>query len=96
LVYADDVNILGGSIHTIKKNTEALVVIGKETGLEVDDESTKYMIMSRGQNAVRSHNMKTVNSSFEKVEDFIFLGAILKNKNFIQEGIKRRLKPGNV
>jgi hypothetical protein len=26
LVYADDVRILGGSIHTIKKNAEALVV----------------------------------------------------------------------
>ena len=35
LVYADDVNILGGSVDTIKKNTEALVVASKETGLEV-------------------------------------------------------------
>ena len=26
LVYADDVNILGGSIHTVKENVEALVV----------------------------------------------------------------------
>ena len=26
LVYADDVNILGGSIHAVEKNTEALVV----------------------------------------------------------------------
>jgi len=25
LAYADDVNILGGSIHTLKENTEALV-----------------------------------------------------------------------
>jgi hypothetical protein len=25
-VYADDVNILGGSMHTVEKNTEALVV----------------------------------------------------------------------
>jgi len=34
LVYADDVNILGGSVHTIGKNTEALVIASKVTGLE--------------------------------------------------------------
>jgi hypothetical protein len=38
LVYADDVNIVGGGIHTIMKNTEALVFAGKETGLEVNAE----------------------------------------------------------
>jgi len=32
LVYADDVNILGGSIHTIKENAEALIVASKEIG----------------------------------------------------------------
>jgi len=46
LVYADDVNILGGSIHTIKENAEALVVAIKETGLEVNADKTKYMVMS--------------------------------------------------
>jgi hypothetical protein len=35
LVYADDVNILGRSIYTIQKNTEPVVVAGKEIGLEV-------------------------------------------------------------
>jgi hypothetical protein len=30
LVYADDVNILGGSVHTTKENAEALVVASKE------------------------------------------------------------------
>jgi len=40
LVYADDANILRGSVHTIKKNTETLVVASKETELEVNAEKT--------------------------------------------------------
>jgi len=46
LIYADDVNILGGSIHTIKENTEALIIVSKETGLEVNADETKYMVIS--------------------------------------------------
>jgi len=47
---------ISGSKHTKKKNTEALVFASKETGLEVTAEKTKYMGMSRDQNAGRSHN----------------------------------------
>jgi hypothetical protein len=47
LVYGDDVNILGGSVHTVKENAEALVVATKEIGLEVHADKTKYMVMSR-------------------------------------------------
>ena len=45
----------GGSVHTVEENAEALVVATKETGLEVNADKTKYMIMSRDQNAGRSH-----------------------------------------
>ena len=34
LAYTDGVNILGGSVHTVKKNAETLVAATKETGLE--------------------------------------------------------------
>ena len=34
------VNILGRSVYTIKKNTEALLDSSKETGLEVNAEKT--------------------------------------------------------
>jgi hypothetical protein len=57
LLYADDVSILGESVHAIKKNTEALAVASKEIGLEVK-------VMSGDQNAGQNHNIKIDNKSF--------------------------------
>ena len=95
LVYADDVNILGGSEHIIKENAEALILAGKKIGLEVNVDKTKYMVMSGDQNAGRSQNMRTDNRSFERVEEFKYLGKTLTNQNSIQEEIKSRLKLWN-
>jgi hypothetical protein len=64
VLYAAYVNILGGSVHIIKKNTEALVVASKEIRIEVNVHKITYTVMSRDQNAERSHNIKTDNSSF--------------------------------
>ena len=36
VAYAEDVNILGGNVLTVKGNEEALVVATKEIGLEVN------------------------------------------------------------
>ena len=95
LAHADDVNILGGSVYTVKKNAEALVAATKETGLEVNAHKTKYMAMFRDQNAGRIHSMMMDNSPIEMVEEFRYLGTTLTNQNFIQEEIKSRLKLGN-
>jgi len=75
LAYADDVNILGGSIHTLKENAEALIAATREIGLEVSADKTKYMAMSRDQNAGRIHSVRIDNSTFERMEEFIFLGT---------------------
>ena len=40
-------------MHTVKENGEALVVANKEIGLEVNADKSKYMVMSRDQNAER-------------------------------------------
>jgi len=95
LAYADDVNILGGSIHTMKGNAEALVAATREIGLELSADKHKYMVMSRDQNARRIQSVRTDNSTFERVEAFKYLETILKNQNSIGEEIKSRLKSGN-
>ena len=75
------------------KKTEALVD-SKETGLEVNAYKTNYIFMSRDQNAGRNHSIKIDNSSFERVEQFRYLGAALTDQNCIQEEIKSTLKSG--
>jgi hypothetical protein len=70
LVDADDVKILGGSLRTIEKNIEALVVASKEIGLEVIPDKTKCMVMSRDQNTGRSNDIKIGNSYLTSVAEF--------------------------
>jgi hypothetical protein len=58
LVYADDVNLLGDNIDTIKRNTQTLIDASKEIGLEANTEKTKYMLLSHHQNAGQNHDKK--------------------------------------
>jgi hypothetical protein len=95
LVYADDVNIVGQNIDTTQKNTKALLDDGKETGLEVNPEKTKYMVMSHYQKAEQKHSIKKTNWSFEDVAKFKYLGTTLTDQNCMHEEIKSRLHSGN-
>jgi hypothetical protein len=92
IVYADYVNILGGRIHTTRKNTDSLVIASKEIGLEVNTEKTKCMVMSRDQNAGENGYIQIGNESFETVEQFKYLGTTLTNQNYLRVEIKSRLK----
>jgi hypothetical protein len=46
LDYAEDVNLLGDNIDTIKENTDTSIDASKEVGLKVNAEKTKYMLPS--------------------------------------------------
>ena len=51
--------------------------------------------MSRDRNAGRIHSVRIDNSTFERVEEFKYLGTTLTNQNSIVEEIKSRLRSGN-
>jgi len=95
LAYADYVNILGGIVHTLKENAEALVAATRETRLEISADKSKYMVMSRDQNVGRIHSVRTDNTNFERVEEFKYLGTTLTNHTSIAEEIKSRLRSRN-
>ena len=56
-----------------------------------------YLVMSRDgdENAGRNHSVRIDNSTFERVEEFKYLGTTLTNQNSVPEEIMSRLSSGN-
>jgi hypothetical protein len=95
LAYADDMNLLGDNIDTMKKNTETSIDASKKVGLEINVEKTKYMLLSRHQNVGRYWDIKMGNRSFGNVSQFKYLLTTVTNQNVSQQEINWRLNSGN-
>jgi hypothetical protein len=95
LVYADNVNLLGNSINTIKENTKILLEVSGDTGLGINAEKTKYMVMSCHQNSGQKQNIRIANESLLNVAKLKYMGTMLTNQNDIHDEIKSRLNSGN-
>jgi 23S rRNA U2552 (ribose-2'-O)-methylase RlmE/FtsJ len=80
------------NIDTIQKDTQTLIDASKEVGLEVNAEKTKYMLLSRHQNAGQDLYIKRGNRCFENVAHFRYLGTTIINQNLIQEEIKEEIE----
>jgi hypothetical protein len=62
---------------------------------EVNAAKTKYMLLSRHQNAGQDYHMKIVERFYENVSQFKYLGTTATNQYFFQEEIKSRFNSGN-
>jgi Na+/phosphate symporter len=95
LAYADDINLLGDSINTIKENTETLLEESRDIGLEINAEKTKYMINSCHSNSKQNQNVRITNELFENVAKFKYLVMTQTNQKNTHDEIKSRLNSGN-
>jgi hypothetical protein len=88
----DCANTSCGSVHTIKKNAEALVDPSKGDWCRSKCwENLKY-VMIRYKNSRRNLNVKVDNKYFERVGRFRYLGTTLKSQTSFREEIKSRVK----
>ena len=69
LAFADDVNMLGGNIHTLKEIAETQVAANRKIGKELSSDKSKYMVICRDQNAGRFHSVSIDNITFDRVEE---------------------------
>jgi hypothetical protein len=68
--------------------------IARKTGLQINQEKTKYMIVER-KNSLKKNkigHLKIKNYKFEKVENFKYLGVTLNEGNSNQIDLQERIK----
>jgi hypothetical protein len=61
------------------KKTTGVLVAGKETGLEVNVEKTKYVLMCHERNAEQNHSIKIRNKSLGRVAEFKYVRTAVTN-----------------
>jgi hypothetical protein len=71
LLAADDVNLLSDSMSIINKSTDTPINASREVGVEINIERTKYMLVSRHQNAAHNRDIKILNRLFGNVSQLL-------------------------
>lgn len=78
LAYADNIVILGDAENNIVKTTEKLIESNHGMNLTINEEKTKYLIMSRL--SVSKTTLKVGPYSFEQVDKFKYFGVNINTK----------------
>lgn len=71
--YADDIIIMGETEDQVRNSASKLIEEGKSIGLNINEDKTKYLIVSRKQH--RQNSISVGDMTFEKVPNFKYLGV---------------------
>ena len=91
--YADDIIIMGETEDQVRDTAKRLIEEGKIIGLNINEDKTKYLIVSRGQYHQNSILMRDM--TFEKIHNFKYLGVDVNERANSHEEINRRMIAGN-
>lgn len=81
LAYADDIVIMRNSRDDVIQTTRKLLKTSKKMGIEVNQQKTKYMCMSRTD--TDNSDLEVDNLTFKKVNQFIYLGVNVNSTNIM-------------
>jgi hypothetical protein len=96
IAYADDIVLLGRSVNHLRETLEELKQGAKKVGLEINEDKTKYMIVTRNKDKwQRVQEFTSGEVSYERVDTFKYLESILNEENYIGLVIRSRVMAGN-
>ena len=80
MAYSDDVVIIGSRQQDVEEVFTSVVTQTNKMGLEINERKTKFMLVSRKPYNENEY-LRLGTHNFERVEDCIYFGKILTNKN---------------
>ncbi|KAE9521507.1 hypothetical protein AGLY_018106 [Aphis glycines] len=96
LAYADDIVLLGNNINTVKSMCERLITAAKRVGLQINEEKTEYMEISRQRYGKQPEEFLKVGPyRFKNVPQFKYLGSMITQSNNMEYEILKRIQMGN-
>ena len=96
MAYVDDIILIGESELEIRQLIIELEENARKIGLKINQEKTKYMILGTAKiTGDKRGEIKVSKYTFEKVENFKYLGVIINENNKKEFEIQERLKNAN-
>jgi sorting nexin-29 len=96
LAYSDDIDIIARSEAKLIKTYTVLKISAEKMGLKVNEEKTKYMMISDNKrNLITKQDLNIYGQKFERVNRFIYLGSLVNDNNNVSEEIKKRIQNAN-